>query len=180
MADTQSFLNPSRLVASIDISRGSVVSDFGCGPGFFAVPLAEKVGAEGKVYAFDVQPQALMRLRSNARLRHLLNIDAVHADLELPRGTHLKDGVCDLVLIASILHQVSNKEALFVEASRILKPGRMLVVVEWDQSPIPGGPPIPSRISKSSVGALAAASGFQMDREIPAGSHHYCLFFRRN
>lgn len=174
-----SFLNPSRLIMDLDISRGSIAADFGAGSGFFALPLAERVGAEGKVYAFDVQPHAILRLRSNARARHLLNIEAVVADLERPRGTHVKDAVVDVVLIASVLHQASDKAALFTEAARILKPGRMLVVIEWDQSKIAGGPPLESRVVKSEALEFAEAAGFQMDREIAAGSHHYCLLFRR-
>src|SRR3989338_10446002 len=90
MADDKSFLNPSRLIASIDIPSGGVAADFGAGSGFFAIPLAARVAAEGKVYAFDIRPDLLAQLRSNARLRHLLNIEAVVADLELPRATPFK------------------------------------------------------------------------------------------
>ena len=179
MADDKSFLNPSRLIASIDIPSGGVAADFGAGSGFFAIPLAARVAAEGKVYAFDIRPDLLAQLRSNARLRHLLNIEAVVADLELPRATHLKDAVADIVLVASILHQVGDKAAVLKEAARILKPGRMLVLIEWDQSKVAGGPPLPMRLAQAKARELGEAAGFQTDREIAAGSHHYCLLFRR-
>ena len=180
MSESPSFLNPARFVASLEIARGAVVADFGAGSGFYAIPLAEKVGPEGKVYAFDIQPQAVDRIRASARLHHLLNIDAVRADLETERGTRLKDHVADAVIAASILHQVADPGAVLREAARITKPGRMLVVVEWDLSKFPGGPKMERRIPKLKARQYAEAAGFMMDREVAAGSHHYALLFRRN
>ena len=180
MPDEPQFLNPSRLVKSLEIPKGSVAADFGAGSGFYAVPLADAVGPEGKVYAFDIMPEALSRLRSLARMRHLLNIEPVIADLEVERGTHLKDSVADFVLIASVLHQATDKPAVLKEARRILKHGRTLIIVEWDESKSPGGPSLESRVPKSKARELSEAAGFQSDREIPAGSHHYCLLFRRS
>lgn len=180
MSEGPSFLNPARFVASLEIPRGSIVADFGAGSGFYAIPLAEKVGPEGKVYAFDIQKQAIEQIRSRARLHHLLNIEAVTADLEIKRGTRLKDHVVDAVLAASILHQAADPGAVLEEAARIIKPGRKLVIVEWDQSQFPGGPKPQLRIPKSKARQYAEAAGFQLDREIAAGSHHYALIFRRS
>lgn len=39
------------------------VLDFGCGPGFFSIPAAKRVGASGKVIAADLQEDMLKRLR---------------------------------------------------------------------------------------------------------------------
>jgi ubiquinone/menaquinone biosynthesis C-methylase UbiE len=171
-------------VQFLDIPKGSIVADFGAGSGFYAIPLAEKVGPEGKVYAFDVQPQAVERIRSLAHLRHLLNIDAIVTDLELENATRLKEGVCDAVLIASVLHQVENPLAVLKEARRILKPGRQMIFIEWDrpvvkegQSPTPGGPPASARILQPRAKELAQTVGLVLDREISAGSHHYGLIF---
>ena len=174
-----SFINQARLDQRLDISRGSAVADFGAGSGFYTIPLAEKVGPEGKVYAFDIQKDAVARIQSLARLRHFLNVDAIVADLELPNATHLREAVCDLVLVASVLHQAGDPAAILKEAQRILKPGRMLIIVEWGQSNIAGGPPPSMRLLPPRTRALAESAGFIFDRDIPAGSHHYGLLFRR-
>lgn len=174
-----SFINPARLVQNLEISRGSAVADFGAGSGFYTIPLADKVGPEGKVYAFDVQKDAVARIQSLARLRHFLNVDAIVADLELPNATHLREAVCDLVLVASVLHQADDPAAILKEARRILKPGRMLVIVEWGGSNIAGGPPLEMRLLPPRARALAESAGFIFDQDIPAGSHHYGLLFRR-
>jgi ubiquinone/menaquinone biosynthesis C-methylase UbiE len=173
------FVSPAKLVQFLDIPRGSIVADLGAGSGFYTIPLAEKVGPEGKVYAFDVQLSAVSRIQSLAHLRHLLNIDAVVADLELDNATHLKEGVCDAVLIASVLHQVENPLAVLKEARRILKPGRLMIFIEWDQSSVPGGPLLSMRISPDKAKELGQTAGFLFDREVSAGSHHYGLLFQK-
>ena len=96
-----SFAHPERNVEVFFLHPQSVVADFGAGSGFYAVPLARKVGAEGKVYAFDILPHAVDQIRSNAKMLRLLQMDAVRADLETERGSRLKDAVADFVLVAS-------------------------------------------------------------------------------
>lgn len=178
-ADERSFLNPERAVSYFDVPRGGMVADFGAGSGFYTMPLARKVGAEGKVYAFDVLPQAVDQIRSQAKLLRLLQVDAVRADLEIERGSRLKDASADFVLVASILHQADDKLAVLHEAARILKPGRTMAVIEWDQSPAPGGPSMELRLTQSKVKELANAAGFIMDREFEAGSHHFGVLFKK-
>lgn len=177
--ETAQFISPERIVSYLDIQPGSVVADFGSGSGHYTMPLARRAGPEGKVYAFDILPQAVDLVRSQSRLTHLLNIDAIRADLEEPHGTHLKDGVCDLVLVSSILHQADDKAAILTEASRVLKPGRSLALIEWDETAVAGGPPREMRIPKSKAKDIIQAAGFVLDREFEAGSHHYGLLFRK-
>lgn len=179
MQSDRSFLSPERVVSYFDIPRGSVVADFGAGSGFFAIPLAGKVGPEGKVYAFEVQQDAVERTRSRAKLLHLLQVEAVRANLERPQGTRLKDGVADFVLISSVLNQAEDKDEMLKEAARIIKPGRYLALIEWDQSPALAGPPLGSRIQKSKAKEIIESAGFLLDREFEAGSHHYGLLFRK-
>ncbi len=173
------FLSPERVVSYLDVQPGWVIADFGSGSGYYTTPLARRVGAEGKVYAFDILPQAVDLVRSQSRMIHLLQVDAIQADLEEPNGTHLKDGIADLVLIASILHQVDDRNALLREAYRVLKPGRTLALIEWDQTTAPGGPIMEARIPKAKAKELIETSGFILDREFEAGSHHYGLLFRK-
>jgi ubiquinone/menaquinone biosynthesis C-methylase UbiE len=179
MPTETSFLSPERIVSYLNIPRGGVVADFGAGFGFYAVPLARSVGPEGKVYAFDVQAEAISEIRSRARLLHFLQLDAVRVDLERDHGSRLRDAVADLVLVASILHQAENKNAVLLEAARILKPGRTMVIIEWDNSSVPAGPAQNFRIPKSKAKEMAEAAGFILDREFEAGSHHYGLLFKK-
>lgn len=174
-----SFLSPAKIVDAFDLPRGSIAADFGAGSGFYTLPLARTVGPEGKVYAFDVQKHTVDLIQSSARLAHLLQVEAMHANLELPRGSHLKDSAVDFVLVASILHQADDKSAVLGEAARVLKPGRAMAMIEWDDTKSFAGPPMALRISRAKGRELAESNGFILDREFAAGGHHYGLLFKK-
>lgn len=176
----KSFAEPERIVQSFDLQKGDHVADFGAGHGFFVIPIARRVGGDGKVYAIDIQRNVLEVIRSKAKLEHLLNIEFIWADLELPNGSKLKNAFLDFVLISNSLFQVENKLTYFFESARILSETGRLAVIEWDDTPTPLGPPLSHRVKKNTVRELALRAGFSLDREFEAGSHHYGLLFYKN
>lgn len=176
----QTFLEPERIVRYFGLERGDHAADFGAGHGYFTIPMARAVGGDGRVYALDIQKAALDIIRSKARIEHLLNIDLIWTDLDMPRGSKLKDKFLDFVLISNILFQMENKERLFEEAFRALREKGALAVVEWDETPTPLGPALGLRVKKADAMRLAKDAGFEeLDREFEAGSHHYGLLFRK-
>ena len=52
------FIDPSAVIAQMDLKQGETIADFGCGTGYFSIPLAQKIGEEGKVYSLDVAGKA--------------------------------------------------------------------------------------------------------------------------
>ncbi|MBI4132185.1 MAG: class I SAM-dependent methyltransferase [Candidatus Sungbacteria bacterium] len=174
---TGGFLHPEGIIGRLDIRPGMVVADFGAGSGYFSIPAARRVGEGGKVYAIDIQQTAINLLRSKASLEHLLNIEAVWADLERPAGSRLAEGAVDFVIIANILFQAAEKAAVLAEAKRVLRTGGKLAILEWDETPFPAGPPAALRVPKSLVRQLTEGVGFQLEKEFEAGSHHYGLLF---
>ncbi len=179
IASTGGFLEPEKIVASLDLEKGDHVADFGAGHGYFTIPIAKIVGGDGKVYAFDIQKSVLEIIRARAKLEHLLNIELVWADLDQPGGSKLKDNFCEFVIMANILFQAENKQGLFQEASRVLQSKGRLAVIEWDETPAPLGPPLHMRIKKEAVKQWASQTGLAFDREFATGSHHYGLLFRK-
>lgn len=175
----EGFLHPERIVSYFGLRQGMSVADFGAGHGHFTIPMARLVGQEGKIYALDIQKNTLEIVRAKAKLEHLLNIETIWADIELPLGSKLPDTSCDLVLVANIMFQAEAKDAVAKEAKRILKPGGKFAVIEWDETPFPGGPPNNLKLSKNNAKELANTAGFEIDREFEAGSHHYGLLFRK-
>lgn len=173
------FLEPERIVKNLGLEKGDHVADFGAGHGYFTIPMAKAVGGDGKVYAIDVQKSVLEIIRSRAKLDHILNIEPVWADLDQPHGSKIQEKYLDLVMVANILFQTENKAGLFQEAHRILQAGGRLVIMEWDATPTPLGPPISLRVSKEQVRRWGEEAGFNFDREFEAGSHHYGLIFRK-
>lgn len=170
------FVNPEKVIDTIDIRPGFSVADFGAGSGFYSIAAARKLGNSGTVFAIDIRKEALEAIRSRAKLEHLHNIETVWTDLEIPGSLNLKDESCDVVIISNILFQVDNKKAVIQEAQRVLKASGEVIVVEWrKQKASDGGPPENSRISKQQTLKEFELAGFKSDREFDAGKHHYGL-----
>lgn len=173
------FLHPERTIGYFDVKNGMTVADFGAGSGFFTMAMARIVGESGKVYAIDIQKPSLDLIKSKAHIENLLNIETVWADLELPQGSHLPAQSVDLVVVSNILFQVENKLEVFREAHRVLKAQGRIAVIEWDETPFPGGPPVEMRIAKREAQSLLGQAGFILDREFETGSHHYGLLYKK-
>src|ERR1022692_1559432 len=80
---------PEGALDALGIRPGMVVADVGAGTGYMSLRLAKRVGPTGKVYANDLQPEMLARLRDNAAKAGLTNIETVQgeeADPKLPAG----------------------------------------------------------------------------------------------
>ena len=171
------FLTPKEIVAQFPLDQGATVADFGSGAGDFALVMAEKVGLSGRVFAFDILESALQSLRSKAKLQGHTNIDPVMADLEAPNGSKLPEDSVDLVMIHNIIFQVDNKKAILLEANRILRPGGMLAVVEWDVSS-PIGPLQDRRISEKDMTSMVLSYEYEIERKIDAGKYHYGILYK--
>ena len=178
----ESFLDPQKIVQSFDLRPGDHVADFGAGHGYFTLPMARAVGANGKVYAIDIQSTAIDVVRSSASREHLLNIVPLQADLDMPMGSRIKDGLMDFVAVHNVLFQAEHKDVMLGEAWRILRNGGRLAMIEWDGDDASAGalslgPLLALRIKKEAARAYALDAGFEYDREFAAGSHHYGLLF---
>lgn len=173
------FLNPQEITKYINIKEGMRVADFGSGSGFRTIPLAQAVGKSGRVYAFDIQKEMLEMVRGKAKNGHLLNVDTIWADLEVPEGSKLKADFLDHVIIANILFQVNDKEAVAKEAFRVLKPKGTASVIEWDTSAGVLGPPKEQLIDKMKAKEIFATAGFSWEKEFYTGEHHYGFIFKK-
>lgn len=173
------FVAPQKAVETLDLRPGMKAADFGCGAGFYTIPLARRLGEAGKVWAFDIRTEMLEVVRSKARELGLSNVETVRADLETIEATHLKENSVDTVLISNILFQVEDKAALAREAFRILKPGGELMVVEWAEEKNSFGPPVKTRLDRRAAEEFFLKAGFSFRKEFPAGEHHYGLIFRK-
>ncbi len=171
------FLEPVKVVDEWDIRPGMKVADFGCGAGHYTIEIAKRIGKEGLVYAFDVQPEVLSALKGQVSANHLTNVDLRRVDLETEKGSQLSDAVMDFVVLSNILFQVENKTAVAEEAFRVLKPGGSIAVIEWSDSSL--GPPKDKRISKESAKELFAKFGFVLAKEFDARQFHYGLLFKK-
>jgi len=167
------FLSPNQILSQLDLKSTMVVADFGCGSGGWVIPLA-KILEDGRVWAVDIQEEALSALESKLQLYRISNVKKVVADIE--RGvSQISSSSLDLVLMSNLLFQVEDKKAVFEEAERVLKRGGKVLVVDWVKN-APFGPK-EGVISPEEVKEIAQNVGFRFEKEIPAGGYHYALLF---
>ena len=147
----------------------------------FSIPAAEKISGTGVIYALDIQEPPLALLRKRAREKHLYNIQTIRSDLEKHGGSHLKDAAADRVIIANILFQAPDKNAVLREAFRILKKSGKLIIVEWRSDSTGSiGPRRAGRITKEALIDLLAAHPASYEKEFDIGDHHYGIVYKKN
>jgi len=78
-----------------------------------------------------------------------------------------------------MLFQNKNKEIIFEEAKRVLRPGGKALIVEWSNHSATVGPESKLRISKEDMLKLIDSQGFKVDQEIEAGDFHYSMVINK-
>ncbi|MBI4359243.1 MAG: methyltransferase domain-containing protein [Candidatus Nealsonbacteria bacterium] len=170
------FLNPEQVLNQIDLKEGMTAADFGCGAGGWALPLAKKLRT-GKVYAVDIQAEALAALRAKIEMVRANNIRPIQADLTQGLGSSIQSGLLDLVLLTNLLFQIEDKDQILKEAKRVLREGGQLLVTDW-KTDSPFGPS-EKRISAAEGLELIEKAGFQIEKELRAGQYHWALLFHK-
>ena len=173
-------IDPSLILKEGDIKEGDTVADFGCGAvGHFIFPAARLVGADGRVFAVDIQKNVLSSIQSRARLDNLHNVDPLWADIERPNGVRVADQTFDLVLVVNNLFMVKHADDLAEETRRTCKIDGTVVVADWSQVASPLGPAPRERVSPAMAESLFVKHGFSLDHAFVPGPYHWGLVFRR-
>lgn len=170
---SEDFLDPKSIIRDYLKPRpGMVAVDFGCGSGGWAIPLAEALEG-GKVYAVDILEEPLSALRSKIGARKIFNIEIVKMDIEKTILRFLPNSV-NIVILSNVLFQVKDKAKVLEEAKRILGPGGLMLIVDWEKDAAIGPD---ARASAEEMRGLADQAGFSFGQSFKAGSHHYGMTF---
>lgn len=171
------FLNPQKVISYFSLKPDFVIADFGCGSGFFALPLAKAL-KKGIVVGVDIQLPVLEVLSLKIRDQGLKNIKLILGNLEDDEGSGLRSESCNVVLISNLLFQVENKEKIIKEAKRILKKKGMMVIIDWDKLGILG-PEKKERVDKKSLKEIAKKLKLKTKKEFKAGDFHFGVIFEK-
>lgn len=130
---------PRRVMDELDIGPGMNVADVGAGIGYFTLKLSKRVGKTGKVYASDIDENALAFLNERRKDAGMDNISIIHGredDPMIPKAS------VDLVLIVNTIQLVKEKTVFLNNIRNSLKEKGKLVFVQWDaekmDSELPG------------------------------------------
>ena len=107
---------------------GRDVLDLGCGPGGAAVALAGDLGA-GRVLGIDVDAQTLERAAETVAAVGLA--DRITLKLVEPGPLPLPDGSFDVVFSKDVIAHVTDKDTLYGEILRVLRPGGAFAGSDW-------------------------------------------------
>jgi arsenite methyltransferase len=115
------------LVALSEAKPGETILELGCGGGLDTALLAERVGAEGRVIGIDCAELMLERARTNLRQLGYTNVVLLHTPAEsLP----VADNSMDCVVSNGIFNLSADKDVIFAEIRRVLKPSGRTVNAE--------------------------------------------------
>ena len=117
------------LVDSLPITEGDIVADIGAGSGYFAWRMAQRVGRSGKVLAVDIQPEMLDILTKNMEARGVAN--RVEPILGAITDPQLPPSSVDIAILVDVYHELSHPYEMTVKMVEGLKPGGLLVLVEY-------------------------------------------------
>jgi arsenite methyltransferase len=121
---------PQKVIAALKIQPSAVVADLGSGSGYFTFRLAEAVGAGGKVYAVDVDPDMIELVAKAAKDKGQSNIETI---LAKPKNPLLPKAGVDLIFTSNTYHHIDDRVAYFANLRQFLRPGGRVAIIEFDR-----------------------------------------------
>jgi SAM-dependent methyltransferase len=164
-------LQINRVMDILRIKQGSNVADIGAGSGWLTTRAARRVGATGKVFAVEINPEFLKYIRDRAGDEKLTNIQTVLGKEDDPL---LPPSSIDAVLILKTYHEVAQPILLLARLREAMKPDALMGIIDRNGNGKDHG------INRKVVIKEAAEAGFalveQYDFVKPDGMDYFLVF----
>lgn len=174
------FADPDLALREFNLHAGETVADFGAGAGTYSFLAAKQVGPTGQIYAVDIQKDVLDRVIREGVQAGLHNIQPIWGNIELPQGVKLADNSVDKVIVANVLFQAEDKNALAGEVKRILHPGGRVLLIDWQASFAGLGPMEAQVVPQAAAETIFLGAGFTKIKNFSVGDYHYGLIFAKD
>jgi len=123
-------LEPPERLLGPHVRPGMTVVEPGCGMGYFSIPLARMVGAEGRVICVDLQEKMIAGLLRRARRAGVAGRLVTRVCSAGDLGLAPFQGSADLALAIHVVHEVPDQRRLLGQLQESLRPGGSLFIVE--------------------------------------------------
>ena len=150
---------PERVVELMAIEEGMGVVDIGAGTGYFNPYLSVAVGAEGVVYAVDIEPDMIEHMRRRAEDEETPNVIPVQASEDDPR---LPVDRIDRILMVDTYHHIDHRVGYFSRLREMLPSDGLFVNVDWKPGRLELGPAEHHKIAPEEVVAELQKAGFEL------------------
>ena len=146
--------NPTALGA---LYPGETVLDLGSGAGLDVLLSARRVGPYGKAYGLDMTDEMLAEANANKAKTQMTNAKFLKGHIE---DIPLPDGIVDVVISNCVINLSVDKDQVFKEIYRVLKPGGRMAV-----SDIVTTRPLPDKLRQNLLSWAGCISGALLDEE---------------
>jgi predicted methyltransferase len=162
----------ARIARALELKPGSVIADVGAGDGSYAIALAKLVGPGGRVYATELEDDALAEIRGAVEDAGVSNVTVLQGAVA---ATNLPADCCDAVLLRDVYHHLTEPSAMNASIRAALRPGGRFLAIDfpptvwlapWTPDGVPadrGGHGVPTDVLVREV----EAAGFTMVRVVP-------------
>jgi precorrin-6B methylase 2 len=114
------------LINSLNLQKGMTIADVGAGTGYLSKRMAEKVGKDGIVYAADVQPEMVGKIKSLAK--KYTNIQPV---LSQTNNVNLPANSINMAIMVDVYHELEYPYEVVESILKALKSNAQLILVEY-------------------------------------------------
>ena len=135
--------------------------------------MAAAVGIDGHVFAVDVAPQMLDRLRTRLAEAGAINVQCFEGEAS---STGLPSGCANVVFMANVWHEFDDHAAVLGEARRLLQPRGRIAILDWRPDAVPDhGPPVAHRIAANAAKASLEGAGLVVHSAGNVGRYSWLL-----
>jgi len=158
------------------LKSGQIMADVGAGTGYFSIPAADIVGANGGVMAADISSDMLEYLCSKLTEK---NKDIIQLFTSDSMSCGIPDNAADYLLLCTVLHEAGDPLVMLKDMYRVIKQGGRCVIVEWIKKPMEKGPSVDHRIAMEDTARCLENAGFRSIQEHILNNWFYILTAQR-
>ena len=135
LAESSCCLSCGGAINYSEVSEGEICVDLGSGRGTDVIRMAESVGDSGFVYGIDISEGMIRKAQNTAERLGVKNLKFIKSPFE---KINLDDNSINLIISNCTINHSSDKQAVWNEVYRILKPGGRFVVSDiFSLEPVP-------------------------------------------